>query len=186
MGNRKPRWRAARRREMKERGITPANRQEVWCVEPSAIRDLPDWVANRIVPGLGSSSTLFWLRPYDAKRLLALDRLCGGRSRFTKTEFRHCEVCRRPLISNEAAERRKLVESGPQARELPCGPNCEQDRETGLWTILAALTQGPPSCNITAGHRHQCDLSRHVVNLWSRCEPVRRDENAKSPTGRGA
>lgn len=138
---RKPRWRAARRREMKMRGITPANRQEVWCVQPSALLKVPDWVFRRAVKGLGSLPYYHqvWLRPRDAKRLCALDRMAGGRSHVTKTEFKRCHVCARPIIGAQAAERRKVIESGPAGRLTPCGPTCERDRELGVWTRLAEI-----------------------------------------------
>ena len=135
--NRRPRWRAARRREMKARGITPPNRQEMWCVQPSALVNLPDWVSRATMNGLGSYADRVWLRPGHAKRLIALDRAAGGRSQVLKVEFRHCDMCARPLLSLEAERRRELIETDPTARSLPCGPNCERDRELRLWKRMA-------------------------------------------------
>jgi hypothetical protein len=122
---------------LKARGITPANRQEIWNVRTSALLDLPDWVFRRAVPGLGCLPHQVWLRPRDAKRLCALDRAAGGRSQVTKSEYKRCGLCARPLIGYEAEQRRKVVESGPMGRTTPCGPDCAQDRETRLWKKLA-------------------------------------------------
>ena len=134
---RKPRWRAARRREMKARGITPPNRQEVWSVKVSALKSLPDWASHCAVQGLGSLPRQVWLRPAKAKLLIALDRAAGGRSLFSKSEFRHCEMCARPLIGIEAEKRRRSIEISPLARMLPCGPGCARDRELKTWKKLA-------------------------------------------------
>ena len=136
-GIRKPRWRAARRREMKAGGITPPNRLEVWSIKISEFLEMPDWVSRFAIQGLGTLPRQVWLRPAKAKLLLALDRAAGGRSEFTKSEFRHCDLCARPLIGVEAEARRRLLESGPKARTMPCGPNCQRDGEIGLWKKLA-------------------------------------------------
>jgi hypothetical protein len=69
--------------------------------------------------------------------LIALDRAAGGRSQFSKTEFRRCEMCARPLIGLEAETLRRFIESGPLARTLPCGPDCARDRELKTWKNLA-------------------------------------------------
>jgi len=122
---------------MKARGITPPNRQEVWSVQVSALVNLPDWVSRCAVQGLGSLPRQVWLRPAKAKLLIALDHAAGGRSQVTKTEIKHCHMCARPLIGVEAEQRRKLIESGPLARTLPCGPNCALDRELKTWKRLA-------------------------------------------------
>jgi hypothetical protein len=122
---------------MKARGITPANRQEVWNVKLSALLDLPDWLFRRAVQGLAILPHQLWLRPRDAKRLCGLDRAAGGRSHVTKTEFKRCDMCARPLIGIEAEQRRRLIESGPTARTLPCGPDCERDRKLRIWKKLA-------------------------------------------------
>jgi hypothetical protein len=137
VGNRKPRWRATRRREMKAQGVTPPNRLRVWSVRISELLDMPDWVSRFAIQGLGTLPRQVWLRPWKAKLLLTLDRAAGGRSEYSKTEFRRCELCARPLIGTEAEARRRLLESCPKARTTPCGPNCLRDREIGLWKKLA-------------------------------------------------
>jgi hypothetical protein len=98
---------------------------------------MPDWVSRFTIQGLGTLPRQVWLRPAKAKLLLALDRAAGGRSEFTKSEFRHCDLCARSLIGVEAEARRSLLESGPKAWTTPCGPNCQRDREIGLWKKLA-------------------------------------------------
>ena len=122
---------------MKAQGITPPNRQEVWSVKVSALINLPDWITRSAVQGLGSLPRQVWLRPKKAKILIALDRAAGGRSQYSKTEFRHCEMCARPLIGIEAENRRRLIEDGPLARTLPCNPKCARDRELKTWKKLA-------------------------------------------------
>jgi hypothetical protein len=44
--NRKPRWRAQRRREAKANGQPIPNRQEVWNVQVAALPAIPDVVAT--------------------------------------------------------------------------------------------------------------------------------------------
>jgi hypothetical protein len=122
---------------MKARGVTPPNRLEVWSVRISDSLDMPDWVSRFAVQGLGTMPRQVWLRPAKAKLLLALDRAAGGHSEFTKSEFRHCEMCARPLIAVEAEARRRLLESGPRGWMTACGPNCPRDREIGAWKKLA-------------------------------------------------
>jgi hypothetical protein len=122
---------------MKARGITPPNRHEVWSVRISELLDMPDWVSSFAIRGLGTLPRQVWLRPWKAKLLLALDRAAGGRSEYSKTEFRRCELCARPLIGIEAERRRKLIESGLLAGTLPCGPDCARDRDLKTWKKLA-------------------------------------------------
>jgi hypothetical protein len=122
---------------MKAQGITPPNRQEVWSVKISEFLEMPDWVSRFAIQGLGTLPRQVWLRPAKAKLLLVLDRAVGGRSEFTKSEFKHCDMCARPLIGVEAEARRRLLETDPKAWMTPCGLNCKRDREVGLWKRLA-------------------------------------------------
>lgn len=131
--NRQPRYRLARRRALKAQGIKPTNRVRAWHVTPSALTTLPEWILERRLTGLSSSPRGIWLHPSDAKRLCAFDRAAGGHSLVTKTEYRHCELCSRPLIGPEAENRRHLLETGALARTLPCGPNCVRDQELRTW-----------------------------------------------------
>ena len=132
--NRKPRFRAARRRGLKEQGITPVNRQEAWYVRPSALPAIPDEILKVAIPGLGPASGGVWLGPRAAKRLMAIDR---GWHEVTKTEFKRCPLCSRPTVAAEAEKLRKQMESAPNGRSLPCGPKCEEERASGFWTKIA-------------------------------------------------
>jgi hypothetical protein len=111
--------------------------REAWNVKGSALLDLPDSLFRRAVQGLAISAHQIWLRPKDARRLCALDRAARGGSQVPKTEFKRCDMCARPLLGIEAKQRRKLIETGPTARTLSCGPNCERDRKPRGWKKLA-------------------------------------------------
>lgn len=123
------RERALRRLALKAQGITPTIRVLVWSVQPAY--GVPAWAMARAVAGLTSPPHRVWLSPGDAKRLLREDRGKGGRPQVLTTELRHCEMCARPLIAEEAAKRRVLVEACH--RTEPCGPHCAEDRESRLW-----------------------------------------------------
>jgi hypothetical protein len=135
--NRKPRFRAARKREMREKGITPCQRLWVWSVRPSAPILVPEWAREAAVKGLGSLNEQLWLWPVDGLRLLEHFKRYGVHCHVTRQEFRHCQVCCRPLIGQDAEKRRVLDESGAGGRYLPCGVDCERDRESRLWTKLS-------------------------------------------------
>ena len=123
------RERALRRLALKAQGITPSTRSFVWSVQPT--NGIPVWASGRAVAGLTSPPHRVWLHPGDAKRLIREDRGKGGRPQVLTTELRHCEMCARPLLAEEAARRRVLVESSP--RTEPCGLHCAEDRESRLW-----------------------------------------------------
>jgi hypothetical protein len=139
--NRQPRWRAARRRELKEHGITPTRRRYAWSVHTTALQKLPEWVHAVKIGALGTlaSRNRVWLNPRDAKRLTWQDHLAGGQSEVTTAELRYCEVCGRPLIGIEAEKRRKLSESSSDGRQQPCGPECAQDIASGCWKKLGRI-----------------------------------------------
>jgi hypothetical protein len=148
--SRKPRWRAARRQEMRARGITPPLRWEVWRIRVSPLLSVPDWARQASICGLPCTANEVWLRPRRAKLLLCMDRARGGYSEFTKTEFRRCDLCDRPLVGSEAEKRRLSIEADSSGRALACGENCERDRKLGTWRILArrraaASPAGSPS-----------------------------------------
>lgn len=134
--NRKPRFRAARRREMKAQGTLPARRQWIYSIEPQALEVLPEWATGNSVKGLGKTARRVWLWDKDSKRLIGLDRAAGGRPRVTRAELRHCLSCSRPLVGIEAEQRRKLDESGPDGRRQPCGVDCERDKASRIWRKL--------------------------------------------------
>jgi hypothetical protein len=135
--SRKPRWRAARRQEMRARGIKPPLRWEVWWIRVSPLLTVPDWARQASIRGLPCAANEVWLLSWRAELLLRIDRARGGYSEFTKTEFRRCDVCYRPLIGSEAEKRRLSIEADSAGRTLACGEICERDREVGTWRILA-------------------------------------------------
>ncbi len=132
--NRKPRWRAARRRELKAQGIIPANRQMVWTIVLTVVL-LPEWAAKKRVKGLRD----LWVDAAIGKRLLALDRRNGGQPSVTKAEFRRCDLCNRPLLGLEAAARRAIIETSATGRLAPCSPRCKDDLTMALWTKLSEV-----------------------------------------------
>jgi hypothetical protein len=109
----------------------------VWNVKASALLDLPDWLFRRAVQVLAILPHQIWLRPKYAKRLFAFDRAARGRNQVTKQSFKRCDMCARPPLGIEAEQRRKLIETGPTASTLSCGPNCERGRKPRVWKKLA-------------------------------------------------
>jgi hypothetical protein len=106
---------------MRARGIKPPLRWEVWRIRVSPLLTVPDWARQASIRGLPSAPNEVWLVPRRAKLLLCIDRARGGYSEFTKTEFRHCEVCNRPLIGSEA-EKRRLHDHRILSRSDGCFP----------------------------------------------------------------
>lgn len=136
--SRKPRWRAARRQEMRGRGIKPPLRWEVWKIRVSPLLTIPDWARRASIRGVPCAANEVWLVPRRAKLLLCLDRARGGYSEFTKTEFRRCDVCYRLLIGSEAEKRRLSIEADPAGRTLACGGSCERDRKLGTLEVKSS------------------------------------------------
>ena len=136
--NRKPRYRARHRQEMKDAGIVPTKRQWAWNVRPQVLKLLllPSWVQGVRIRGLGWSAGSVWLWQVDARRLIREDRRAGGRAVVVRTELRHCPQCARPLVGAEAEKRRLLNESSPDGVLQPCGGNCARERELGVWRTL--------------------------------------------------
>jgi hypothetical protein len=181
--NRQPRWRAARRQEMRICGIVPANRQKVWCVRCSGVGHIPQWIHEQIlkpifekrVGGLtffSSPFVLVWLRPKQAKRLIGTLRTHNIWYEVIESEFKRCQLCSRPLISLEATKLRTQIESSPSGRSLPCGPNCGKDRESGLWRLLSRSEKECEEENIKA----QRSITRSV-------RLFRRRLQAENPAG---
>jgi hypothetical protein len=137
--NRKPRWRSAARQALRAQGIKVPYHLEAWCVCTSVLHAIPLHLNVRAIPGMRALPGWIWLRRVDAKRLMAADRRAGGRSDVIKTEYRVCDVCARPLIGNEALERRMAIMLTAKSRELPCGPNCFKDRDMKLWDLMAEV-----------------------------------------------
>ena len=128
--NRKPRWRAAHRRALRERGPVP-EQQRVFLVEPTALPEIPEWAEKRRVKGLGSMQGQIWLFLSPARHLMRLDREAGGTPRHVEVEFKRCLVCSRPLIASQAEGYRKQLEAGD--RSLPCGKDCAQARDLKIY-----------------------------------------------------
>jgi hypothetical protein len=124
LSNRKPRYRAARRRERRAQGITPVNRQYIWSVSA------PTFLEFQPIYGLARVPGRIWLFPGAARGLLRGVKGCL----VERFEFKRCELCHRPLVGSEATTYRKLLESG---RNIPCGSTCDRDQSLKLWTRLA-------------------------------------------------
>jgi hypothetical protein len=131
--NRKPRFRAARRRAMKAQGVTPSNRLRLWNVQVTDIV-IPNDILKASVRGLAG----FWLRGPIARRLIRMDRNHGGFPTWFTAEYRLCEMCGRPLLGNEAERRREMATKYPDGRMRPCGDKCEEEQKSKLWQRLKA------------------------------------------------
>ena len=132
-------YRAANRKALKEQLGTPvANQHEIWRVTVTSLSLMP--ISDHIkgnANGLSMGNDYAWLRPKEALRIVIQDRLKGGHPSVFKAEFRHCDLCARPLISTEAEQRRKMLNTPPGSRTNPCGQNCLKDRESRFWMKLA-------------------------------------------------
>jgi hypothetical protein len=118
--------RQERKRVLRNRGIKPAKKQWVICVETTAI-EIPAWARAKAEPNLSQSPHRVWFRGRNSGRAKILerqDRQAGGRPEVTAVEYRMCPVCDRMLLGLEAEARRKLDESGINGRTLPCSNKC--------------------------------------------------------------
>lgn len=134
--NRKPRWRAARRRELRDRGIQPQSHRWAYSVRPEALGSIPTWARRSAIRGLGQYDGRVWLWRRDARLLMIEDRQHGGQPDVIRVEVKRCDVCYRPLVGRDAVERRRLNESAPGGCRLPCGLSCERDRASKVWRKL--------------------------------------------------
>jgi hypothetical protein len=119
--------RKERHRVLRGRGIKPAKKQWVICVETTAI-EIPGWARAKAEPRLSQSPHRVWFRGRNSGRAKILerqDRQAGGRPELTAVEWRMCPVCDRMLLGLEAEARRKLDESGVLGRTLPCSSTCK-------------------------------------------------------------
>lgn len=121
---------------MRESGTLPCRRQWAWIVKPDPLHGVPTWTQQVAVRGLGMVTGRVWLWPTDARRLMREVRRAGWRCEATKFELRHCAGCSRPYVGFEAERRRRLDESGPGGRLLPCGSECAKDAASGVWRKL--------------------------------------------------
>jgi hypothetical protein len=125
-------WRRELKAEFKVRGIEAAHKQWIVCVRPTAI-PMPAWVAGKRIAGLTFTESTVWLPRPDAKYLIALDRENGGSATYAETEYRRCMVCARPLLGADAELRRRMDESTPTGRMMPCGSECIEASKDGRW-----------------------------------------------------
>lgn len=122
--------RQERKRVLLNRGVKPAKKQWMICVETTAI-EIPTWARAKADPRLSQSSHKVWFRGRNSGRAKILerqDRQAGGRPELTTVECRLCSACGRLLLGLEAESRRKLDESGPLGRTLPCSGDCKPSK----------------------------------------------------------
>jgi hypothetical protein len=126
--------RKERQRVLRGRGIKPAKKQWVICVETTAI-EIPAWARAKAETRLFQSAHRVWFRGRNSGRAKILerqDRQAGGRPEVTAVEYRMCPVCDRMLLGLEAEARRKLDESGVLGRTLPCSSTCKGQDTKGV------------------------------------------------------
>ena len=119
---------------LRGRGIKPAKKQWVICVETTAI-EIPAWARAKAETRLSQSAHRVWFRGRNSGRAKILerqDRQAGGRPEVTAVEYRMCPVCDRMLLGLEAEARRKLDESGVLGRTLPCSSTCKGQDTKGV------------------------------------------------------
>jgi hypothetical protein len=107
--------------------IKPTRLQWVICVETTAI-EIPGWARAKAETRLTQSPHRVWFRGRNngrAKILERQDRQAGGKPEVTAVEFRVCGRCGRVMLGLEAQARRRVEESHPQGRELPCSGECK-------------------------------------------------------------
>lgn len=124
------RVRRVEREHLQRKGIRPAQRRWVICVETTAIR-IPAWALLRREKRLSVGHHQVWFRGRNngrAKMLADQDCAAGGEPVVTAVEYRVCLRCGRVLLQHEAQRRREMDESFPQGREMPCGPECTARR----------------------------------------------------------
>lgn len=111
---------------MRFKGVKPAKKQWLTCVETTAI-EIPQWALEKAQRDMSSSEHHVWFRGRSSahsKVLAFQDRQAGGEPEVTVIEWRRCSVCRRMLLSLEAETRRRLDESGKLGRQMPCSGEC--------------------------------------------------------------
>ena len=101
-------------------------------VKPEVI-DVPEWAVLRRVRGLSESPDAVWLTRRDGFKLAQLDREAGGEPEVTEVEFRRCDQCHRPLLAEDAEDRRNLNESDQEGRRKPCSSECYAAARDGRW-----------------------------------------------------
>jgi hypothetical protein len=125
--NRAPRWRKARREVLRTQGITPANRHYIVMVRN---QQLPLKFYKFIIEPLGEINGHLFMPARDLPLIFRKAWL------LRQVEYRNCEMYLRPLVGQEATNRRNMVQTSPGARRTPCGDRCLIDRASGLWKKL--------------------------------------------------
>lgn len=123
--------RKEQKRFLRSRGVKPAKKQWVICVETTAIA-IPAWALAKADKRFTGSEHRVWFRGRNngrAKILERQDRAAGGRPELTAVEWRLCPVCGRVLLSLEAAARRRLDESSKLGRAVGCSSECGNTQE---------------------------------------------------------
>jgi hypothetical protein len=132
--------RRARHEALKSRGIAATRRRFVVQVTLHAI-PMPDWALARRVKGLSCSASRIWMKKRDGYFLARLDCEAGGVRDVVEAELRYCPVCKRPLLGEDAAARRRLEESGRTARQRPCGSECYEAQQDRRWKLPRTTTR---------------------------------------------
>jgi hypothetical protein len=84
---------------------------------------VPAWAQAKAIRGLTLTAETIWLGRIAASALARLDREAGGTPVMTKTLYRRCPLCDRPLLGEEAQARFDLDRT-MTGRQVPCGPEC--------------------------------------------------------------
>jgi hypothetical protein len=85
---RKPRWRGARRKAMKDAGITTTYRQRIWIVMLDQWNLLPAWLHSKLFFPRNPIPGTYWLFPADAMGLMVWARTIHVRYSYCETEFK--------------------------------------------------------------------------------------------------
>ena len=102
--------RKERKRVLRGRGIKPAKKQWVICVETTAI-EIPGWARAKAETRLTQSPHRVWFRGRNSGRAKILerqDRQAGGRPELTAVEYR---VCQCAIACCSAWSRRNVANS---------------------------------------------------------------------------
>ena len=96
--------------------------QTIALVELEAL-EVPDWAAEKAVPGLRLEAKRIWLRRIAARSLARLEERAGGRAQLTFVAYRMCRVCGRPRLGMDAEARLELDRKF-DGWKIPCDSDC--------------------------------------------------------------
>lgn len=114
------------------RGI-PERRQRVIARVALTAIGMPEWARRHAVRHMASGEDWLWLPLRIAQMLERLDREAGGTPTMIEAEYRYCPNCRRPLVGEDAENRRRLEASGATAAKLACGDGCVTAQRDRRW-----------------------------------------------------